>query len=428
MAIEISQLPQALEATFSDVYPGTDPLDLSEAPSGTSKKWNGAQLATAVMGAQGNQVLEPALVATTANLNGTYDNGVAGVGATLTNAGAQAVLVIDGVTMVVGARVLVWQQTLGEYNGIYTVTNIGSVSTNWVLTRATDWDTAVEIEQYQRIAIMQGTLYNSIFMEYITENTMIIMGASVFVWEPFVPVTKQSIQQSAFIFSTNSGTNNDYTANLTPDIDIASYGIQVIMSVTNANTGPSTLQIGLGPRLPITYNNGAALVGGELAASQLAWLVSTGTAYQLMNPTIATAIGRVVYAANISITAAALAAGASVNILTAASPTARYRLINMFSSASGSTNFSGGGGNRSLVFQSSSTIYGALSNTSLATTSTLVYPWGTADNLHIQMSAAYQLGTQTPAGGSFFAKYASGTTDYSTGTIIVSAIFVQTAL
>ena len=64
-----------------------------------------------------------------------------GIGATLTNAGTQVALTIDGVLMTVGKRVLVYNQTNGFENGVYTVTTVGTVSTNWVLTRATDADT-----------------------------------------------------------------------------------------------------------------------------------------------------------------------------------------------------------------------------------------------------------------------------------------------
>lgn len=78
---------------------------------------------------------------TAGNLNATYNNGTAGVGATLTNAGTQATLVIDGVTLSGGERVLIYNQTNQFENGVYTVTNAGSPSTNWVLTRATDADT-----------------------------------------------------------------------------------------------------------------------------------------------------------------------------------------------------------------------------------------------------------------------------------------------
>jgi hypothetical protein len=64
-----------------------------------------------------------------------------GVGATLTNAGAQAALVIDGVTVAVNDRVLIYTQTNATENGVYVVTNTGSGSTNWILTRSSDTDT-----------------------------------------------------------------------------------------------------------------------------------------------------------------------------------------------------------------------------------------------------------------------------------------------
>lgn len=64
---------------------------------------------------------------------------------TLTNAGTQAAIVIDGVTLAAGMRLLVKDQAAPAQNGIYVVTNIGSASTNWVLTRSSDADTAAKI-------------------------------------------------------------------------------------------------------------------------------------------------------------------------------------------------------------------------------------------------------------------------------------------
>ena len=90
--------------------------------------------------AEGIQYHSPVRVEEDGNLNATYSNGSSGVGATLTNAGTQAALVIDGITMAVSNRVLVFAQTDAKQNGVYTVTNIGSGSTNWVLTRSTDTD------------------------------------------------------------------------------------------------------------------------------------------------------------------------------------------------------------------------------------------------------------------------------------------------
>lgn len=77
---------------------------------------------------------------TTGNLTATYNNGTSGVGATLTNAGTQTAFTPDGVVAQVGDRILIYNQTNAYENGVYTVTTVGSGSTNWVLTRATDAD------------------------------------------------------------------------------------------------------------------------------------------------------------------------------------------------------------------------------------------------------------------------------------------------
>lgn len=77
---------------------------------------------------------------TTGNLNATYNNGTAGVGATLTNAGALAAFTPDGVVASVGDRILIYNQTNQFENGVYEVTTVGSGSVAWVLTRTTDTD------------------------------------------------------------------------------------------------------------------------------------------------------------------------------------------------------------------------------------------------------------------------------------------------
>ena len=69
-----------------------------------------------------------------------------GVGATLT-AGANAALVIDGITLTSptdnGIRVLIKDQASAVQNGVYVVTEAGSGSTPWQLTRSADTDTYV---------------------------------------------------------------------------------------------------------------------------------------------------------------------------------------------------------------------------------------------------------------------------------------------
>ena len=88
----------------------------------------------------GLDVKQSVRAATTVALTATYDNGTAGVGATLTNAGAQAAFALDGINLSVGNRVLIKDQAAPLQNGVYTVTTVGTASVNWVLTRATDFD------------------------------------------------------------------------------------------------------------------------------------------------------------------------------------------------------------------------------------------------------------------------------------------------
>lgn len=79
--------------------------------------------------------------ATTADLGTVlYNNGASGVGATITKLAPFATLLIDGFNPSTTQRILVKNESNGVYNGIYTVTDVGSALTGWVLTRATDYD------------------------------------------------------------------------------------------------------------------------------------------------------------------------------------------------------------------------------------------------------------------------------------------------
>ena len=74
----------------------------------------------------------------------TYNNGTAGVGATIT-ATANGVLTLDGVQPTVGSRVLIKNETSGNapVNGIYVVTT-NNAGAPFLLTRSSDMNTAAE--------------------------------------------------------------------------------------------------------------------------------------------------------------------------------------------------------------------------------------------------------------------------------------------
>ena len=71
----------------------------------------------------------------------TYNNGTSGVGATLT-ASADGALSVDGQALSSNDRILVKNQSLGQQNGLYVVTNPGGASAAFVLTRSSDADTS----------------------------------------------------------------------------------------------------------------------------------------------------------------------------------------------------------------------------------------------------------------------------------------------
>ena len=82
---------------------------------------------------------------TTADLPAsTYNNGAAGVGATLTG-DAVGILTIDGEDVVLNDRLLIKDQATAFENGIYECTTEGTAGVAFVLTRTTDNDTSAEI-------------------------------------------------------------------------------------------------------------------------------------------------------------------------------------------------------------------------------------------------------------------------------------------
>lgn len=101
----------------------------------------------------------------------TYSNGTLGVGATLTgNANGQLSTVsftdkIDNVTTALGQVILVQSQTDKKQNGVYVVTQLGDVSTPFILTRSTDADTQAELYPLQINVFSGATLANRAFLQ-----------------------------------------------------------------------------------------------------------------------------------------------------------------------------------------------------------------------------------------------------------------------
>lgn len=121
-------------------------------------------------------LLQPADAASTVELDATYSNGTSGVGATLT-ANANGVLTLDGVSPAVGKRVVIKNQdTDPEENGFYVVTDAGSVSTPWILTRSTDADANFKLSKGLAVRVMGGTTQSK--TTWIQTSDVATMGTS----------------------------------------------------------------------------------------------------------------------------------------------------------------------------------------------------------------------------------------------------------
>jgi len=138
-------------------------------------------------------------IATTTGQSYTYNNGTAGVGATITF-NTPGVVTIDSVELTAGLRVLIKDEPLvaptdgttpsAAYNGIYTVTTAGTVGTALVLTRATDDDVPAQMySAYTFITSPAGTVNSS--SGWASTNTPtspgdpIVVGTTLYIFSQF---------------------------------------------------------------------------------------------------------------------------------------------------------------------------------------------------------------------------------------------------
>jgi hypothetical protein len=184
----ITQLNGGLYGTVkpTDVYPAVDTTDVTQSPYGTTKPYQLIALFNYIIVNLGYIVYQPVLAATTANLLSTYNNGISGVGATLTNSGTQTAFVLDDQTGVQYARYLIKNQTAPEQNGIYILSNIGSNTTNWVLTRSIDFNTSLNIFENGIVFVIYGTANSDTFWQD-SYSMPLTVGTTAINWATWIP-------------------------------------------------------------------------------------------------------------------------------------------------------------------------------------------------------------------------------------------------
>ena len=117
------------------------------------------------------------LGATTANVDATYDNGTAGVGATLTHNtnGAFPAEAGGASGWAVGKGILVKNQTNKAENGRYFISDMGSPSTPYVLTRCGYCDEADEIPGAY-IFVQDGTSAGTGWIQVVADPATFVVG------------------------------------------------------------------------------------------------------------------------------------------------------------------------------------------------------------------------------------------------------------
>ena len=199
--------------------------------------------------AQGLAIQAPAVAASTGTLatmsGGTvaYDNGTAGVGATLTISGS-TLTAIDGVTLSTDDRIVIKDESTSAHNGIYTYTS------STVLTRATDFDTPTEMAGGDFVFIQQGTLYND--TGWVMTDPVTTVGTSDVTFVQFSGAGSFTAGAGLTLTGTEFSVNVD---NLTTDISGGNVVVKTSAQFTTPNIGAAT-----GTSLTATGN----VAGGNL--------------------------------------------------------------------------------------------------------------------------------------------------------------------
>jgi hypothetical protein len=343
-------------------------------------------------------------LATTAALPAnTYNNGTSGVGATLT-ANANGALSVDSTLTVVSNRILVKNQVTQANNGVYTVTQVGSAGTPYILTRATDFDTAGtgvdQIDEGDFFLVTSGVVnLNTAWVQQTAPP--ITIGTTAIVFQQFAaPIT--------YTAGTGLSESPTYTFNIANTGTAGTYGSAsaVPVFVTNAQgqvTSVTNTNIAI---------NGSAVTGnisgsaGSVANALTLGTYLTGTSYNGSAAVTAT-----VDATSANTASKVVARDASGNF---SAGTITAALSGNATTATTATNVAGGTANQ-IVY-----------NTSAGTTNFAAAPSASGQLLGWNGSAyAWVSPVPTTSGGTGLTSFTSGGVVYASST---SALATGSAL
>ena len=180
-------------------------------------------------------------MATTAALP---SNTLDGTGQILTATANGALAAQDGVTPTAGDRILVWREADQKKNGVFTVTQVGTGSTPYILTRATDSDTTATLHAGIVPIGPEGTVYKHCVFRQTTANPTINTSNIAYICQnrPVI-VTVTSATTLAVLAEENliigDTTGSAFTSTLPSASGIA--GVKFICHRTNAGANNWTI-------------------------------------------------------------------------------------------------------------------------------------------------------------------------------------------
>lgn len=321
---------------------------------------NYVDLATQAISAKGD-----CQAATTTTLASYTYNNVAtppsGVGATITLTTA-AVLVVGGYTPNLGDRLLIKNETGGNapYNGLYTLTTVGTLTVQAVLTRTTDFDQPGDGINGALVAIIGGTNAGSLY--YCTATGSINFGTTNLTFSPFTGTTYSADGTTLTLTGTTFSVNSTFQATLatltgtqtltnktltTPAFTGLATGTGVASAATASTLASRDANANLTANNVITsYVTTASGSPITLTASSSYQQYFTGTTSQVILPVTSTLVlGQSFALTNISTTNIAVQAsggGVSVAVLLPGS-SGIFTCILLTGTTAASWSYSGGG-------------------------------------------------------------------------------------
>lgn len=140
----------------------------------------------------------------------TYNNGVSGIGATLTAGVTNTPLVVDGQTPALNDRILVKNQASAFQNGVYFVSQVSGIGLAWILTRSLDYDQPSDMNNSGAIPVVNGTVNTG--TSWVQTSQVVTVGTDAvtftqFSLNPTTIVTGQasSVDGEISLFSGTSG-------------------------------------------------------------------------------------------------------------------------------------------------------------------------------------------------------------------------------